>query len=120
MRKFLSSLLIIVTTTSFTFSSHAFQIDEKINEILNPISVLVVSIVFFSVEIFEGIKVPLIVVWLIVAVLEAPVSKIQVVTELVRDDDEVPVVGLLLDREVDERVEVAACLLYTSPSPRDY
>ena len=67
MRKFLSSLLIVITTISFTFSSNAFQIDEKINEILNPVSVIVVSIVFFSVEIFEGIKVPLIVVWLIVA-----------------------------------------------------
>ena len=67
MRKFLSSLLIVITTISFTFSSNAFQIDEKINEILNPISAIVVSIVFFSVEIFEGIKVPLIVVWLIVS-----------------------------------------------------
>ena len=67
MRKFLSSLLIVITTISLTFSSNALQIDEKINEILNPISVIVVSIVFFSVEIFEGIKVPLIVVWLIVA-----------------------------------------------------
>ena len=69
MRKFLSSLLILITTISFTFSSNALQIDEKINEILNPISVIVVSIVFFSVEIFEGIKVPLIVVWLIIAAL---------------------------------------------------
>ena len=43
------------------------KLDEKINEILNPVSAIVVSIVFFSVEIFEGIKVPLIVVWLIVA-----------------------------------------------------
>ena len=67
MRKFLSSLLIVITTISLTFSSNALQIDEKVNEILNPISVIVVSIVFFSVEIFEGIKVPLIVVWLIVA-----------------------------------------------------
>ena len=67
MRKFLSSLLIVITTISLTFLSNALQIDEKINEILNPISVMVVSIVFFSVEIFEGIKVPLIVVWLIVA-----------------------------------------------------
>ena len=67
MRKFLSSLLIVITTISLTFSSNALQIDEKINEILNPISMIVVSIVFFSVEIFEGIKVPLIVVWLIVA-----------------------------------------------------
>ena len=69
MRKFLSSLLIVITTISLTFSSNALQIDEKINEILNPISVIVVSIVFFSVEIFEGIKVPLIVVWLIIASL---------------------------------------------------
>ena len=30
----------------FSFSSYALQIDEKINEILNPISVFVVSIVF--------------------------------------------------------------------------
>ena len=67
MRKFLSSLLIVITIISLPFSSNALQIDEKINEILNPISVIVVSIVFFSVEIFEGIKVPLIVVWLIVA-----------------------------------------------------
>ena len=67
MRKLLSSLLILLATISFTFSSYAFQIDEKINEILNPVSAIVVSIVFFSVEIFEGIKVPLIVVWLIVA-----------------------------------------------------
>ena len=52
MRKFLSSLLIVITTISLTFSSNALQIDEKINEILNPISVIVVSIVFFSVEIF--------------------------------------------------------------------
>ncbi len=69
MRKFLFSLLIVITTISFTFSSNALQIDNKINEILNPISVIVVSIVFFSVEIFEGIKVPLIVVWLIVAAI---------------------------------------------------
>ncbi len=48
MRKFLSSLLILITTISFTFSSYAVQIDEKINEILNPISVIVVSIVFFQ------------------------------------------------------------------------
>ncbi len=67
MRKYLSSLLIVITTISFTFSSHAFQIDEKINEILNPVSAFLVSIVFFSVEIFDGIKVPLIVVWLIIA-----------------------------------------------------
>ena len=67
MRKLLSSLLILLATISFTFSSYAVQIDEKINEILNPVSAIVVSIVFFSVEIFEGIKVPLIVVWLIVA-----------------------------------------------------
>ena len=67
MRKFLSSLFIVITTINLTFSSNALQIDEKINEILNPLSVIVVSIVFFSVEIFEGIKVPLIVVWLIVA-----------------------------------------------------
>ena len=67
MRKLLSSLLILLATVSFTFSSYAIQIDEKINEILNPVSATVVSIVFFSVEIFEGIKVPLIVVWLIVA-----------------------------------------------------
>ena len=67
MRKLLSSLLVLLATISFTFSSFAVQIDEKINEILNPVSAIVVSIVFFSVEIFEGIKVPLIVVWLIVA-----------------------------------------------------
>ena len=60
MRKFLSNLLILITTISFTFSSQALQIDEKINEVLNPVSVLVVNIVFFSVEIFEGTKVPLI------------------------------------------------------------
>ena len=69
MRKFLSSLLIVVTTINLTFSSYALQIDEKINEILNPVSLIVVSIVFFSVEIFEGVKVPLIVVWLIVALI---------------------------------------------------
>jgi AGCS family alanine or glycine:cation symporter len=67
MRKLFSSLLIVITTISFTFTSHGLQIDDKINEILNPVSVIVVNIVFFSVEIFEGIKVPLIVVWLIVA-----------------------------------------------------
>ena len=67
MRKFLSSLLIVITMIGYSFSSYALQIDEKINDILNPISVIVVSTVFFSVEIFEGIKVPLIVVWLIVA-----------------------------------------------------
>ena len=33
MRKFLSSLFIVITTISFTFSSNALQIDEKINEV---------------------------------------------------------------------------------------
>ena len=69
MRIFLSSLFIIIMTISFSFSSHALQIDEKINEILTPVSAIVVSIVFFSVEIIEGIKVPLIVVWLIIAAI---------------------------------------------------
>ena len=69
MSKTLFVLFTIITTICLTFSSHALQIDQKINEVLNPISALVVGVVFFSVEFFEGIKVPLIVVWLIVAAI---------------------------------------------------
>ena len=69
MSKYFFSFFIIILSICFSFSSHALQIDQKINEVLNPISDVVVSIVFFSVDIFDGIKVPLIVVWLIVAAL---------------------------------------------------
>ena len=69
MSKTLFVLFTIITTICLTFSSHALQIDQKINEVLNPISALIVGVVFFSVEFFEGIKVPLIVVWLIVAAI---------------------------------------------------
>ena len=69
MSKSLFSFSVILISLCFTFPSYAIQIDQKINEILNPISSIIVSIVFFSVEIFEGIKVPLIVVWLIVAAI---------------------------------------------------
>ena len=68
-KSFFSFFIIIILSACFSFSSHALQIDQKINEILNPVSAFVVSIVFFSIEIFEGIKVPLIVVWLIVAAI---------------------------------------------------
>ena len=50
-------------------SSIASSIDEKINGIIAPISSVIVNIVFFSVEIYDGIEVPLIVVWLILAAL---------------------------------------------------
>ena len=69
MSKSFLSFFIIILSICFSFSCNALQIDQKINEILNPISAFVVSFVFFSVEIFDGIKVPLIVVWLIVAAL---------------------------------------------------
>ena len=69
MNKIFFSFFVILISLSSVFSSQALEIDEKINQIINPVSNIVVSVVFFSVEIFEGIKVPLIVVWLIVAAI---------------------------------------------------
>ena len=69
MNKIFFSFFVILISISCVFSAQALQIDEKINQVINPISTLVVSIVFFSVEILEGIKVPLIVVWLIIAAI---------------------------------------------------
>ena len=69
MNKIFFGFFIILTSLSCVFSAQALQIDEKINQVINPLSTLIVSTVFFSVEIFEGIKVPLIVVWLIVAAI---------------------------------------------------
>jgi len=46
----------------------ADNIDDKINEVLSPISNLVASLVFYSLNIFET-SIPLIVVWLIVAAI---------------------------------------------------
>ncbi len=48
--------------------SEEIQIDNQINTILAPVSSVIESIVFFSVT-FDGINIPLIVVWLIVASL---------------------------------------------------
>ena len=69
MIKLISSFFFILITFFISNISYAIQIDQKINEILNPISSFVVGIVFFSVEISDGINVPLIVVWLIVAAI---------------------------------------------------
>ncbi len=69
MNKIFFSFFVILISIFCVFSAQALQIDEKINQVINPISTLVVSIVFFSVEILEGIKVPLIVVWLIIAAI---------------------------------------------------
>ena len=56
--------LLLIFLPKFAFGN---SIDAKINEILSPISSLVVSIVFFSVKIYDETYVPLIVVWLIAA-----------------------------------------------------
>ena len=59
----------IVSILLFLFStfSTALPIDERINNIIEPISNVLVSIVFFSIEIYEGTQAPLIVLWLITA-----------------------------------------------------
>ena len=69
MRIYFLSFFIALISLVFTTSSYALSIDQKINDILAPVSSFVVSVVFFSVEIYEGSKVPLIVVWLIIAAL---------------------------------------------------
>ena len=61
------SFFIIVFLLFYSQNSSALSIDEQINGIISPISSIIVNIVFFSVEIYKGIKVPLIVVWLILA-----------------------------------------------------
>jgi len=63
------SFFIVFLLSLYCQSSIASTIDEKINEILAPISSIIVNIVFFSVEIYDGIQIPLIVVWLILAAL---------------------------------------------------
>ncbi len=67
MKKNILNYFIALLLVSFTKVSNATTIDEKINEVITPISNIFVSLVFFSVEIYEGTKVPLIVVWLILA-----------------------------------------------------
>ncbi len=69
MNKFCFGFFFIILSFFYTVTSYAISIDNQINNILTPISSTVVSIVFFSVEIFEGTKVPLIVVWLILAAI---------------------------------------------------
>ena len=63
------SFIITLLLSLYSQNSIASSIDEKINEIIAPISSVIVNIVFFSVEIYDGIQVPLIVVWLILAAL---------------------------------------------------
>ncbi len=63
------SFFITLFLLFYSQNSLALSIDEQINNIIAPISGIIVNIVFFSIEIYEGIKVPLIVVWLIVAAI---------------------------------------------------
>ena len=63
------SFFITFLLTLYCQCSIASSIDEKINIIIAPISSIIVNIVFFSVEIYDGIQIPLIVVWLILAAL---------------------------------------------------
>ena len=62
-------LLFIFLLSFYCQNSVASSIDEQINEIIGPISSVIVNIVFFSVEVFDGIQIPLIVAWLILAAL---------------------------------------------------
>ena len=63
------SFFITLLLSFYCQNSTASSIDEKINGIIAPVSSFIVSIVFFSLEIYDGIQVPLIVVWLILAAL---------------------------------------------------
>ena len=69
MKRNILNFLIAFFLAIYCQSALAAGIDETINQIIAPISSCVVSIVFFSLEIYEGTNVPLIVVWLIVASL---------------------------------------------------
>ena len=69
MKKVSTIFFVIISSFLYSISAFAISIDEKINEIFNPISSLVVSIVFFSIEIMDDTKIPIIVVWLIIAAI---------------------------------------------------
>ncbi|MAJ24479.1 MAG: alanine glycine permease [Rickettsiales bacterium] len=69
MNKFCIRFFVIISSFFYSINSYATSIDDRINNVLTPISKMVVEIVFFSVEIFDGINVPLIVVWLIIAAI---------------------------------------------------
>ena len=66
-RKLLSPILLLATYFHTYFLNSA-TVDEKVNEILSPISNTVASIVFYSVNLGE-FSFPLILAWLIVASL---------------------------------------------------
>ena len=58
-------LFFFLVNQKFLFADN---IDDKINEVLSPISNQVASLVFYSANVFET-SIPLIVVWLIVAAI---------------------------------------------------
>ncbi|MAI02552.1 MAG: alanine glycine permease [Rickettsiales bacterium] len=67
MIKSICSFFITIAIILVSENILALDIDEKINDIISPISDTVVAIVFFSIKISDNISIPLIVVWLIIA-----------------------------------------------------
>ena len=67
-KKFLLSLSTLLITFFQTSSMYSASIDEKVNEILSPVSNLVAGTVFYSLNIGE-FSFPLILAWLIIASL---------------------------------------------------
>ena len=66
------SFFVVFLLSFYCQSAVASSIDEKINGIITPLSIIIVNIVFFSIEIYDGIQVPLIVVWLICLLYTSP------------------------------------------------
>ncbi len=66
MKKFLAALLVALLWAPAAWAQEAVSIDQRINEIISPISNFIVGIIFYSVPVF-GTAMPLIVLWLVIA-----------------------------------------------------
>lgn len=68
MKKYLLSILTLILPLA-TFAQEATEkgLDEKVNEWFTPISQAWSSIIFFAVNLSDGVSMPLVIIWLLVA-----------------------------------------------------